>query len=116
MAVALRENRSGYDNPVRHFNLDISIWFYGVVVSFVYWGQLQLFGSGFYAARGNLDPGGPGDRIQHKAQVVFIQQRGMEIHAAPENAPRLAFFIGGGDASRADDPPGGAGPPLIGFR
>ena len=106
MAVALRENGSGYDNPVRQFNLDISIWFYGVVVSFVYGRQLQLFGSRSYTACGNLDPGGPGDRIQHKAQVVLIQQRGMEIHAAPENAPCLAFFIGGGDASRADAPPG----------
>src|SRR5580692_8404645 len=106
MAVALRENRSGYDNPVRQLNLDIPIWSYGVLVSFVYGRQLQLFGSRFYTACGNLDSGGPGDRIQHKAQVVFIQQRGMEIHAAPENAPCLAFFIGGGDASRADDPLG----------
>src|ERR1700729_2786714 len=104
MAAALRKDWSGYDHPVRQFNLDISIWFYGVFVSFVYGRQLQLFGGRFYTARGNLDPGGPGDRIQHKAQVVFVQQRGMEIHAAPENAPCLAFFIGGGDAARAYDP------------
>src|ERR1700721_4246267 len=109
MAIALRENRSVYDNPVRQFNLDISIWFYGIVVSFVYGRQLQLFGSRFYTARGNLNPGGPGDRIQHKAQVVFIQQRGMEIHAAPKNAPCLAFLVDRGDASRTDDPLGGAG-------
>ena len=46
-----------------------------------------------YTAFGNFDPGGPDYRIQQEAPVVFIQQRGMKILAAPENASRLALFI-----------------------